>query len=327
MKKMMTKIRIFWAILTAKILEINYYNNYWLIKGYGLRIYKYEGRGKKQFWFVYDDAIEKISLYNEYDEDLKIYKSKNEGAFISIGSRNFFINSDGIKPLYSRYTLKANFDKFWFFYDEKFLLVFDEIYGDRVFHEEVEDFKFIENEYMLFIFKNNEWRYVRCTDKDQLELDEKIRFSCCPKDTNNIQIVGNKLIRLENRQVLEFGEYDSILKLSWLGKDTYFVTKSKKMSIMNIDEENKVIEFELTGSKIIPITCIGDDFVRYFFTENKLENKVSVYKVKDIKKLEIEEVQTYDASEIKFEEPVFDEKAGEFVSRILFYVPLSTDEM
>ncbi len=326
-KEIVTKIRIFWAVLTAKIFEINYYDNYWLIEGFGLRIYKYETRGQKQFWLVYDGKIEKIPVYGGYNRDLKIYKSENDGAFISISDKNFFINLEGIKPLFPRYILKGYSDEFWFFYDEKFLLVYDEIYGDRIFQEEVEDFKFIESEHMLFICQNKEWRYVRYSADNLLEIDENVRLARCPEDTNNIQIIGNMLIRLEDKQVLKLGEYDSISEISWLGKNTYFVTKSEKAFIVDIDEENKLWDFELSGSKIIPITCIGDNFVRYFITENKTENKVSVYEVKDVEKPEIEEVITYDASEIKFDKPFFDKETGEFISKVLFYVPLSTDEM
>lgn len=325
-KEIVTKIRILWAMLTGKIYEITFYNNYDVVVGYGLRIYKYETRGQKQFWLVYDGEIKKVPVYKAYVE---IYKLKKEGAFISIGDTNFFINANILKSVFVCCKLKANYDELYLFsnicYGGEDLFIYNENCPDTFLHTEVEKFKYLKNTQILFVRQEGIWHPV-IYSTDEMKV-ESIALDCCPKDTDKLQIVENKLIRIQNRQVIVLGEYDKISKISWLGKNVYVNIKNKKTSIIKIDEKNEIFEAEISGYKILPIKCFGEDFVRYFITENKGDYKVTIYEIKDKDSMEIVEVKTYEATKVSFDTPYFDKETGEFVQKLLFNVIRSVNEM
>ena len=325
-KEIVTKIRIFWAVLIGKIYEITFCDNYDVVVGYGLRIYKYGVTGEKQFWLVYDGEIKKVPVHKSY---VQIYKLKNDGAFISIGDTNFLINANILKYVFAGCKLKANYDEFYLFsdicYGGEDLFIYNENCPDTFLHTEVEKFKYLKNTQILFVRQEGKWHPV-IYSTDEMEV-ESIALDYCPKDTNKLQTLGKKLIRIQNRKVNVLGEYDKISKISWIGKNIYVARKNKKTFIIKVDEENEIFEFEISGKKILPITCLGEDIVNYFNTENEEEHEVTVYEIKDTESMEIVEIETYEATKVKFDTPYFDKESGKFMQRLLFNVLRSADEV
>ena len=109
---------------------------------------------------------------------------------------------------------------------------------------------------------------------------------------------------------------DGEIEIDYIGKGENIGPRIKEIKVV-----------EITGKKITPVKFPGFEQTRFLICRDKDKNLVTVYEIEDIEMFVIKELKTYEASKCKFDSTVFDTTTGEFITRMIFYVPVPAADM
>ena len=322
-KKMYTKIRILFFIIFSDLVELDNKAKYNEVKACGLRIYK----TKQKILLVYDGII--VAEFLECP--IIIYQAKKLRYIISADKRNYYIDNDSIKEVFPDFSLMRKVEDFYFFFDdtENHLVIYDDENNVTLFSGTAEHYTYMKRYKLLFICKNRIWNVAYYKEAEhRFRIDEDKEFIFCPDEALDVQLIGSTFYMLGYGCVNQLEKYDYVEKLEWLGNDVYLACNKDKYYILKTGEQygtKHIKEVEITGKKLTPVEC--NIRLRYFIAENKENNTVTIYEIEDFNKFEIKELKTYEASEVKVEDLVFDAETGEFITRLIFYVPVPAADM
>lgn len=323
-QKTITKIRMIYLMLFSYVVELDYIDDYPKIRECGLRIYVV----RNEVWIIYHGLImDKIPLCG-----ITIYPLKDERFkyLISAGSKNYLLNEESIDEVYTGYTLVDKQANFFFFINkkEKQLKVYDEEQKNIAFSGNARHYTYMESFKLLFIYYKKVWVAASYKEKE-FQIDISKKFAYCPSETEDIQLIDNKFYKLSYKNVELVGEYSSVEELKYLGKNIYLAEDRGKYFLLktNLRYTGEIKVVEITGKKITPVKFPGFEQTRFLICRDKDKNLVTVYEIEDIEMFVIKELKTYEASKCKFDSTVFDTTTGEFITRMIFYVPVPAADM